>query len=70
MSAPVQWNGTQTEYSELLVAISRNCDCQRPMGVVLKKCGPHAMLDEQHALDLLVFGKRMSAALQEEEFCV
>jgi len=66
MTAQITWHGTEQEQEALEMAVRRNCTCD-PDGHVT--CPPHRMLDEdQHALDRLVFVRRMLAEhLWQEE---
>ena len=64
------WNGTQQESFDLVNAVARNCDCQfGMMGVRLTTCAPHRMLmEDQRALNGLLFVRRISERLRHEEF--
>lgn len=66
----VTWNGTQSEGSDLLSAIERNCACEFSLaGTRLSACAPHRMLvEDQRALDGLVFGRRIAQRLMTEEW--
>ena len=65
----VVWHGTEQESSELLAAITKNCDCKYGlMGVRISTCHPHRMLvEDQRALDGLLFARRMRARFELEE---
>ncbi len=72
MAHTVVWHGSQAEALELLQALSRNCECVvTAEGVRLATCGPHGMLvNDQRAVDGLLFGRRIAARLRQEEFQV
>jgi hypothetical protein len=71
MTSEVLWHGTQQDAFELANAIGRNCTCEfGMMGVRLSTCSAHRMLvEDQRALDGLLFVRSMAARLQREEFC-
>lgn len=66
----ITWNGSQQESFDLVNAVARNCDCQfGMMGVRLSTCSPHRMLmEDQRALNGLLFARRIAERLREEEF--
>ncbi len=70
MANTVIWYGTQAETFELLQALSRNCSCVvTAEGVRLSTCAPHQMLvNEQRAIDGLLFARRIRGRLESEEF--
>ena len=70
MSIRVSWHGTQQESFDLINAIGRNCTCEFGlMGVRLATCSSHRMLmEDQRALDGLLFVRRMAERLLDEEF--
>ena len=70
MTMQVVWHGTQQESFDLVNAIARNCTCEFGlMGVRLATCAPHRMLTEdQRALNVLLFARRMAERLRREEF--
>jgi len=70
MTSEVLWHGTQQDAFELATAIGRNCTCEFGiMGVRLSTCSAHNMLvEDQRALDGLLFVRSMAARLQREEF--
>jgi hypothetical protein len=63
------WNGTQAESLDLAAAINRNCTCQYGLdGERTMTCAPHHMLiDDQRALDGLLFFRRIAERLKLEE---
>ena len=65
----VTWHGTQAETFALLQALSRNCSCEvTAEGERLKTCSAHRMLlEDQRALDGLVFVRRLRERLEAEE---
>lgn len=70
MANTVVWHGSQAETFELLQALSRNCSCVvTAEGVRLSTCAPHQMLvDDQRAIDGLLFARRIAERLRAEEF--
>ena len=70
MSIRVSWHGTQQESFDLVNAIGRNCTCEFGlMGARLTTCSAHRMLlEDQRALDGLLFVRRMAERLRREEF--
>jgi hypothetical protein len=64
------WNGTPQESTDLTAAINRHCICQFDLdGERTETCAPHRMLiDDQRALDGLVFIRQIAARLRFEEF--
>ena len=69
MSQPSIWNGTQEESAALTAAINRHCTCEFDLdGERTTTCAPHRMLlDDQRALDGLVFMRQIAARLRLEE---
>lgn len=70
MSIKVSWHGTQQESFDLVNALARQCTCEFGlMGVRLTTCSSHRMLlEDQRALDGLLFVRRMAERLRREEF--
>jgi hypothetical protein len=70
MSIFVLWHGTQQESTDLVTAIARHCTCEFGlMGVRPFMCPAHRMLmQDQRALDGLLFARRMAHRLLREEF--
>ncbi len=64
------WHGTERESSELLAAVARNCACSYAYGGKrIATCAAHHMLlVDQRALDGLLFERRMTTRLQQEEW--
>jgi len=64
------WHGTQQESLELANAVANNCACTfGEMGQVLTVCGAHTMLiEDQRALNGLLFVRRMAERLLASEF--
>jgi hypothetical protein len=64
------WHGTHEESFALLAAVARHCGCEfSPTDERLTTCAPHRMLvDDQRALDGLVFARRIAARLRREEW--
>ncbi len=71
MSNHVVWYGSQQESFDLVNAIARNCGCEfGMMGIRLAVCEPHRMLvEDQRALNGLLFARRIAGRLREEEWC-
>jgi hypothetical protein len=69
MTTPAAWHGTSREQLDLLAAVTRHCTCHtRTDGVRTIVCPPHRMLvEDQRALDGLLFAKRLAERLQDEE---
>ncbi|HEY3060340.1 MAG TPA: hypothetical protein VGL99_15375 [Chloroflexota bacterium] len=63
------FHGTEQETSYLLRAIERNCNCRRALtGQLAEMCGAHRMLlDDQRALNGLLFARRIADRLISEE---
>ncbi len=66
----ISWHGTVRENLDLMRAVTRNCACDVGlMGVRLTSCAAHQMLvQDQRALDGLLFGRRIAAKLRDEEW--
>jgi hypothetical protein len=65
MTTGCSWHGTSTEWNELGEAVTHNCTCgERPY---VARCAVHQLLDEQRALDRLLFTRRIAATLVQEE---
>jgi hypothetical protein len=63
------WHGNAQESVELLHAVGRNCACRAVEGKTVSVCAAHQMLvDDQRAMDGLLFGRIIAAHLIEEEF--
>jgi hypothetical protein len=63
------WHATPRERRDLLRAITHNCTCEfGPMGTRITCCSAHRMLvEDQRALNGLLFGRRMAERLRREE---
>ncbi len=70
MAAQPDWHGTTRESKDLNEVLNRNCVCEfNEAGERTKTCQPHLMLiQDQRALDGLVFMRRSAAQLRREEF--
>jgi hypothetical protein len=66
-----RWHGTRFEELDLLAVVRRHCTCEVDEdGVRLSVCPPHRMLlEDQRALDGLLFARRLARRLQAEERC-
>jgi hypothetical protein len=54
------WQGTEREFARLQRAVNHNCECIGAMlGLPPSVCAAHAMLDDQSALDHLLYVYRM-----------
>ena len=65
--AIVVWHGTQSQSTELLRAVARNCACEQRVGVRLSTCAPHKALTEQRWLDGLLFMHSRRHELMQQE---
>jgi hypothetical protein len=67
------WHGTLREYVDLTRVLSRNCACEvqgMGTGTRFAPCPAHQMLaEDQRALNGLLYGRRMAAKFQDEEWC-
>jgi hypothetical protein len=65
----VRWSGTAQEAADLTSAIARNCACtDAPTGGRMVTCAPHTMmLQDQRALNGLLFFRRIVERLRREE---
>ena len=72
MAHQTLWNGTQHEIIDLLDAIGRYCTCEfDAQGIRLTTCPPHRMLlEDQRALDGLLFARHMASRWRLEEFAL
>jgi len=70
MTPNVTWNGTQQESFDLVSAVAHNCACEFGlMGVRVATCTAHQMLvEDQRALNGLIFARRIAKRLQSEEW--
>ena len=70
LSTQVTWHGTREESIELVNVVSRNCGCAfGATEVPLSTCSAHRMLiEDQRALDGLLFMRSMRQRLFGEEF--
>jgi hypothetical protein len=65
----VEWHGTQAEYAALLDLVARHCSCNRGGGPLIDPCSLHRMIvEDQRAMDGLVFLRRLAGRLRVEEF--
>jgi hypothetical protein len=66
----VVWHGSRVESEMLARAISTHCNCEfNGSGLRTSTCGPHEMLiQDQRALDGLLFGRNIRERLLDEEF--
>jgi hypothetical protein len=64
------WHGTEAEADRLRIALSNNCACTfGELGVRVSTCSVHQMMvEDQRALDHLLFVRRIAAQIKEEEF--
>ncbi len=65
----VIWRGTAAESQALVDAIDHNCTCEFWRNVRLTCCPAHRMLvEDQRALDGLLFARRIADRLRREEW--
>lgn len=66
----ITWNGSQQESFDLVNAVARNCQCEfAAAGTRISTCSPHRMLiEDQRALNGLLFARRIAERLQGEEW--
>jgi hypothetical protein len=63
------WQGTDQEFARLRQAVARNCDCVAGMiGLPPQTCSVHLMLDDQSALDHLLYVYRTRRVFITREF--
>ena len=67
MTTDGSWHGTSTEWNELGEAVTNNCTCGERTDSLAPRCSAHQLLDEQRALDRLLFTRRIAARLVQEE---
>jgi hypothetical protein len=71
MARRITWNGTTDEAIALLHALREHCACEVEAGRTIAPCAAHSMLvQDQRAVDGLLFMRRMAARLLAEEFDV
>jgi hypothetical protein len=71
MARRITWNGTPDEAIALLHALREHCACRVEAGRTVTSCTAHSMLvQDQRAIDGLLFMRRMAARLLAEEFDV
>ncbi len=70
MAKNVIWRGSEAQAFELLQALNRHCACvTTARGALQSMCAPHRMLvDDERALNGLLFGRHIAARLRAEEF--
>jgi hypothetical protein len=62
------WHGTEEEWGALLDAVDLHCAClYTSMGTPLRRCVAHSILQDQRALDGLLWMRRLRTRLQREE---
>jgi len=68
----IAWHGTGLETESLLEAVAHNCGCELgDSGVRSSTCGAHQMLvEDQRALNCLLFGRYLAPRLSREEMDV
>lgn len=63
------WNGTPGEYLDLMRALNRNCGCEFGlMGAQLTRCSAHDLMENQRALNGLLYARKLVETLQGEEW--
>jgi hypothetical protein len=70
MPSTTDWRGTTSEWHALLAAVTRNCECGGEWGLCMYPCSAHTLITDgdQHALDRLLFARRIAPRLVAEEF--
>ena len=69
MTQVTVFHGTPTEFHLLQLAIDRNCTCAtNPTGQRTTCCSAHALLLDQHALDRLLFYRRIGYRMLAQEY--
>lgn len=70
VTTQVIWYGTPDESAALVEAVSHNCTCEFAlMGERITTCPPHnALVTSQRFLNGLLYARRMSEKLLEEEW--
>ncbi len=68
MPAASVWHGTADELDQLTKAVTDNCVCGQRSYLLAPRCPAHQLLDDQRALDRLLFARRIAARLRQEEF--
>ena len=65
----VSWNGTPGEYLELTRTLNRNCGCEFGlMGMQVSRCPAHDLLEDQRALNGLLYARSIVDTLKDEEW--
>lgn len=66
----IEWHGTTRESDDLVTALNRYCTCQytEDTGALVSRCAGHKMMvEDQRALDWLLFCRRNVEILRGEE---
>jgi hypothetical protein len=64
-----RWQGTDDEFARLRQAVARNCMCVGSMlGLAPQTCSVHHLLNDQSALDRLLFVYRLRRVFITREF--
>ena len=65
------WHGSQQASLELLAAVAHNCACRVRDGKTVSPCAAHRMLvEDQRAIDGLLFARTIVAHLLKEELTI
>jgi hypothetical protein len=68
MRRSAHWHGTRQASLELLEAVAHNCTCRVEAGKLVSACAAHRMLlDDQRAIDGLLFARAILPHLMDEE---
>ena len=72
MPIAARWHGNQQDAFDLVNAIARHCTCEfGAKAVRVSTCSSHRILiEDQRALDGLLFARRIRPRLLREEFLV
>ena len=70
MSTSINWHGSAAEAASLIKAVVAHCTCLvDKQGRRTSVCDAHLMLiNDQRALDGLLFARRIASRLKDEEF--
>jgi hypothetical protein len=64
------WHGTPEEHSDFLLALGRNCACDRTGTAAQVPCGAHRLLRDQRTVDRLLFARRIAPRLSRAEYAL
>lgn len=68
MTADPIWHGSREDYSNLMLAVSHNCDCTKGVAdIVIATCEAHKMLNQQRVLDHMGFALKLRETWRASE---